>query len=106
MAQQTGVAIKPFLVPGSNALTYDLYVWDSAAAQPAIPYAGNLTNVSYIIPQGALLYNKAYKWRVVSKNACLQADGAIQYFRLKKLPDLVVSNVQAPAAAFPAKPSP
>ncbi|HNU13651.1 MAG TPA: CARDB domain-containing protein [Chitinophagaceae bacterium] len=87
-------------LPGSNALTYDLYIWDSATTQPTTPYAANMTNVSYIIPQGALLYHKTYKWKVVSKNACLQTDGPIQHFRLKKLPDLIVSNVQAPAAAF------
>lgn len=87
-------------LPGSNALTYDLYIWDSAAAQPSTPYAANITNVSYILPQGALQYNKAYKWRIVSKNACLETTGPVQYFRLKKLPDLVVSHVQAPATAF------
>lgn len=87
-------------LPGSNALTYDLYIWDSAAAQPSTPYAANIANVSYILPQGALQYHKAYKWRIVSKNACLETTGPVQYFRLKKLPDLVVSHVQAPAAAF------
>lgn len=86
--------------PGSNALSYDLYVWDSSAAQPSMPYAANLTNVSYTLPQGALIYNKTYKWKVVSKNACLETDGPLQYFRLKKLPDLTVSNVLAPSAAF------
>ncbi|MBN8674804.1 MAG: hypothetical protein J0L56_11755, partial [Chitinophagales bacterium] len=87
-------------LPGSNALTYDLYIWDSATAQPSTPYAANIANVSYILPQGALQYHKAYKWRIVSKNACLETTGPVQYFRLKKLPDLVVSHVQAPAAAF------
>lgn len=86
--------------PGSNALSYDLFVWDSSATEPSTPYAANLTNVSYIIPQGALPYNKAYKWKVVSKNACLETSGPVQYFRLKKLPDLLVSNVQAPTTAF------
>ncbi len=80
--------------------TYDLYVWDSAAVQPTIPFAANLIAVSYNLAQSILSYNKAYKWKVVSKNACLQTDGPVQYFRLKPLPDLVVSNVQVPAAAF------
>ncbi len=87
-------------LPGNNALTYDLYIWDSATAQPSTPFAANITTVSYILPQGALEYFKAYKWRIISKNACLQTDGPIQHFRLKKLPDLIVSNVQAPASAF------
>lgn len=87
-------------LPGSNALTYDLYIWDSATTQPSTPYAANITNVSFVIAQGSLEYNKSYKWKVVSKNACLETDGPVQQFRLKKLPDLVVSNVQAPSAAF------
>jgi hypothetical protein len=87
-------------IPGSNALSYDLYLWDSASSQPSLPFAANLSNVSYLIPQGALAYNKAYKWRLVSKNACLETSGPIQQFRLKKLPDLLVSKVQAPITAF------
>lgn len=87
-------------LPGSNAVNYDLYVWDSAAAAATTPYATNIPTVQYIIPGGSLLYNKAYKWKVISKNACLQTEGPVQQFRLKKLPDLAVSDVQAPATAF------
>lgn len=87
-------------IPGSNALSYDLYVWDSAATQPATPWAGDIPHVSYTIPNGALAYNKTYKWKLVSKNACLQTDGPVQQFRLKPLPDLFVSDVHAPATAF------
>ena len=86
-------------LPGANSLTYDLYIWDSAATQPAKPFASNLTAVSYIIPQNAIPYNQSYKWKVVAKNACLQTPGPVQHFRLIPLPDLIVSNVQAPAAA-------
>jgi hypothetical protein len=87
-------------IPGSNALSYDLYLWDSAGNQPSVPFVANLSNVSFVIPQGALAYNKTYKWRLVSKNACLETSGPIQQFRLKKLPDLLVSQVQAPGTAF------
>lgn len=87
-------------LPGSAAINYDLYLWDSAASIPTTPYVTNISTVQYIIPAGALLYNKAYKWKVVSKSACLQTEGPVQQFRLKKLPDLAVSEVQVPATAF------
>lgn len=87
-------------IPGSNALTYDVYIWDSATAQPSVPFVADLANVSFVIPNGALAYNKTYKWKIVAKNACLQTDGPVQQFRLRPLPDLMVSNVQLPASAF------
>lgn len=87
-------------LPGSNALTYDLYVWDAETTQPSAPFAANLTSVSYTLAANALTYNKTYKWRVVSKNACLQTAGTIQEFTLKPLPDLTVSQIQIPASAF------
>lgn len=87
-------------LPGAYTVNYDLYVWDSALAQPATPYAANINAVSYTLPQNSLAYNKAYKWRVVSKNPCLFTAGPVQQFRLVPLPDLQVFNVQAPLTAF------
>lgn len=87
-------------LPGTNALNYDLYVWDSAGVQPSAPFAADITGVSYTITNGSLIYNKAYKWRIISKNACLETAGPIQTFRLIPLPDLKISNVQVPATAF------
>lgn len=97
----TGQALPLTLswLPASNVLTYDLFVWDSTTAQPAQPYAANITGISYTIPRNGLAYNKTYNWRIVSKNACLQTNGPVQRFRLRPLPDLMVTTVQAPAAA-------
>lgn len=86
-------------LPGANALTYDLYVWDSATTQPVVPLAANFSGVLYTIPAGSLAYNKTYNWKVVSKNACLQTDGPIQSFKLRPLPDLLVTDVQVPTTA-------
>lgn len=86
-------------LPASNALTYDLYVWDSTTAQPSQPYAANITGISYTLAKNVLPYNKTYNWRIVSKNACLQTNGPVQRFRLRALPDLSVTQVLAPAAA-------
>lgn len=97
----TGLSLPLTLswIPGNNALTYDLYIWDSADVQPGIPFATNITAVSYAVAAGQLAYNKTYNWRVVSRNACLTADGPIQKFRLRPLPDLIVSNIQIPPSA-------
>jgi len=86
-------------LPGDNALTYDLYVWDSTASQPLLPLAANLSNLIYTLQPGTLTYNTTYYWRVVSKNACLSSSGPVQKFRLRTVPDLAVTEVQAPAAA-------
>ena len=86
-------------IPGANTISYDLYVWDSAQTQPATPYISNLTDFSYQLPLNAPLpYNTTYKWRVVAKNPCSQTVGPIQHFRLIPLPDLMVSDVTAPAS--------
>ncbi|HMW65624.1 MAG TPA: CARDB domain-containing protein [Chitinophagaceae bacterium] len=85
--------------PSANTVSYDLFVWDSAAPQPALPFVSNITAFSYSLPLNAPLpYNTTYKWRVVSKNPCSQTAGPIQHFRLIPLPDLMVSDVTAPAS--------
>jgi ELWxxDGT repeat protein len=86
-------------IPGSNTTLYDLYVWNANATQPATPYAANLENIYYTLPANSFSYNTTYKWRIVSKNPCSQTAGPIQQFSIIPLPDLVVSDVQAPASA-------
>lgn len=84
-------------IPGPATVNYDLYLWDSTATEPVTPFAANLTKVWYVVPNNTLAYNKTYKWKVVSKNPCTQTAGPVQQFRIIPLPDLVVSDVQAPA---------
>ena len=86
--------------PGLYSVNYDLYVWDSAMAQPALPYAANINMVNFTLPQNSFVYNKAYKWRIVSKNPCLYTAGPVQQFRLVPLPDIAVTQVLAPLTAF------
>ncbi len=87
-------------IPGQFTVNYDLFVWRSDTLQPASPFATNISGVTYTIPNGALPYNKTYKWRLVSKNPCNQTAGPVQQFSLIPLPDLLVQNVQAPLTAF------
>lgn len=87
-------------IPGNNTVNYDLYLWDSTATEPVTPYVSNINDIQHIIPKNpGLPYNRAYKWKIVAKNPCGQTTGPIQQFRLIPLPDLVVSEVQAPATA-------
>lgn len=83
-------------IPGANSVNYDLYIWDSAATQPATPYATNLTSLTFSVPLNSFAYNKTYKWRLVSKNPCTQTQGPVQHFSLIPLPDLMVSNITIP----------
>jgi len=87
-------------IPGANTVNYDVYVWDSASTEPLTPFAANVADISYTIPKNAPLpYNRTYKWRVVAKNPCAQTTGSVQTFRLIPLPDLVISDIQAPPTA-------
>lgn len=86
-------------IPGSNTTLYDIYVWKSTDPQPATPYASNIDDISFTLPLNSFPYNETYKWRVISKNPCSQTSGPIQVFSIIPLPDLLVSDVQAPASA-------
>jgi ELWxxDGT repeat protein len=86
-------------IPGSNTTKYDLFVWNASGSQPGTPYASNIEDITYTLPANSFAYNTTYKWRVVSKNPCSQTSGPIQTFSIIPLPDLVVSDVQAPATA-------
>lgn len=99
-AQNQSLPLLLSWIPGENTETYDLYVWDSATAQPGTPYISNITGISYTIPQLAFAYNTTYKWRLVSKNPCNQVSGPIQTFRLIPLPDVQVTSVLAPTSAI------
>lgn len=87
-------------VPGNNTMSYDLYVWETGTSRPAVPMTANRTLINYTLTtQSGLKYDVDYNWQLVSKNGCLQTEGPIQTFRLRKAPDLVVTQVNVPASA-------
>lgn len=87
-------------VPGSNTSSYDLYVWEIGTTRSSTPEVPGLNSISYsVTPQLGLKYDTEYNWQVVSKNGCLQTSGPTQTFKLRKVPDLVVSEVNVPATA-------
>ncbi len=88
--------------PGSF-YTFDIYIWQASQAQPSTPFVSGITTVNYTVPvSSGLLSNTAYKWMVVAHNGSCTVihTGPVQQFTLIPLPDLAVSNVQAPATAF------
>lgn len=83
-------------IPGGNTVNYDLYIWDSEATEPLLPYASNIGTVSFVLPKNSFAYNRTYKWKIVSKNPCSITSSPIQTFSLIPLADLVISDIQAP----------
>ncbi len=81
--------------PAANANTYDVYIWDIDETVPAEPVAANLTGIQYTHDE--LNYATTYKWKVVSKNPCLETESVIRHFSVTELPDLIVSNIETPA---------
>lgn len=87
-------------VPGNHTLSYDVFIWENGTSKPAAPFVANLTTISYQVSRTAgLIYDKVYNWQVVSKNGCLQTEGPVQTFRLRKATDLAVTQVVAPLTA-------
>lgn len=81
--------------PSSNTAYYNLFLWETGAAVPATPYYANINNTSARVYN--LTYGKSYSWKIVSVNDCSTAESAVQTFKVRQLPDLVVTSVQSPA---------
>lgn len=81
--------------------TYDVYLWPYNSPEPGTPVASNLTQLSYQYTT-PLLYDAAYKWKVVANNLCeSRSSTAITSFMLRNLPDLrpVITGFTSTASA-------
>jgi parallel beta-helix repeat protein len=88
-------------LPSANTNNHDIYVWPANETEPAIPFESNVTGIRYTIPKDKLEYGITYNWQVISKYyGCESTLGPVQSFNLRYLPDLVVTNVQAPKSAY------
>lgn len=99
-AVDQSLPLKLSWVPGDYTETYDLYVWESTLSRPATAYKTGIQGITFTIPVGDFANNITYKWQLVSKNPCNQAEGPVQTFHLVPLPDLAVTNVSAPTTAI------
>lgn len=90
--------------PAPYALYYDVYIWPSFSSEPDIPQGQNLDVPQFDLQTIALDRNTTYNWRVVARNLDGEADGPSWSFTTEILPDLTVSEVQAPAIGFSGQP--
>ncbi len=81
----------------TNATRYQLYVWHDTATQPATPDISNITGTSYSYNSANLQYGQTYKWRVRAVWDNCFSESAVQKFRLKFVPDIIVSGVSSSA---------
>ncbi len=103
MTPDNGVNGLPDIVtfswlPAVGANVYDLYLWPAGDPAPTTPIASNLNQINYLY--GSLIYGTTYNWQVVAKNDYCQTPGPVQSFTVQTLPELVISNITAPANAF------
>ncbi len=100
MTPETGTAnlnsayLDLYWQPSLNCRYYNLFLWEEGAPIPA-----NATQ-PYIYGTSKRLYNlkpgTIYSWKIVSINECSSAESSIQTFTTKSLPDLQITDVQAP----------
>jgi parallel beta-helix repeat protein len=98
-----GVALPMELswMPSGNTTLYDVYVWPLNETKPSKPFASNVTGIRSNFNTDNLGYGKTYNWQVVSKYyGCASIEGPVQSFTVRQLPDLIVTNVQAPKSTF------
>ncbi len=91
---------RPYLAwqPGEAALRYDLYLWRDGQPEPATPLRADLSDPQLALAD-TLPAGTRYAWRVVAKNGAGAAPGPVWHFTTRRLADLRVARVQAPARA-------
>lgn len=88
-------------LPITNATSYDLYIWPATENRPTTPIVSNLASINYTVYSSTILqYEKTYKWQLVAKRACYDLSSPVQTFRLRYLPDVIVSSVTPAASGF------
>lgn len=88
-------------MPSQNTIYHDIYIWPENETQPANAFVSNVSGIRYVAAHNSLEYGKTYNWQVISKYyGCESTPGPVQSFNLRYLPDLIVTNVQAPKHAF------
>ncbi len=83
--------------PVAGASFYDIYIWSDEAQCPAQPVKANIQGLQYSHSDN-LSYGNKYRWKIIAKNLCTQAESPVFAFELRKLPDLHVTRVDISAA--------
>ncbi len=83
-----------FWQPSSNTTSYNLFLWEDGASVPTVPYQATITGTTFKLNN--LKYGQLYRWKIGSVNDCSSAESAVQTFKVRQLPDLTVTDLQAP----------
>jgi len=84
-----------FWQPSPNTTFYKVYVWEDGTSTPATPTYSNVYSTNARIYN--LKYGQLYRWKIASVNDCSEVESPEQTFRIRQLPDLTVTQIQAPA---------
>ncbi|MDZ7849073.1 MAG: hypothetical protein U5L96_21440 [Owenweeksia sp.] len=72
--------------PSSNAVVYDIYVWEKGTGRPSFPQVSNISAIS--TSYSNLTSGKNYYWQVVAENSCFQVFSDTNEFNVIGIPDL------------------
>ncbi|HEV7330206.1 MAG TPA: CARDB domain-containing protein [Flavisolibacter sp.] len=88
-------------LPIDGAKSYDLYIWEENGNRPTTPTVADIKSINHSINNSNLLqFEKTYKWQLVAKKVCFTLESPVQTFKLRNLPDLIVTQVNVPPTAF------
>jgi hypothetical protein len=94
--ENLNATVDLFWQPSLNANSYNLYFWADGTTMPVKPTHSAIYNTSFQLNN--LKYGQLYRWKTESVNGCSSVESDVQTFRVRQLPDLTVSNLQAPAS--------
>ncbi len=94
LAENQDANLNLFWEPSANTTYYNLYLWKDGTSEPTKAFRENITGTSTKVDN--LSYGDTYHWYVVSANQCGEAVSNRQTFKVRYLPDLIVSNMSSP----------
>ena len=83
-----------FWQPSQNTSFYKLFLWEDGQPEPGSPYYPTIYNTSCRVY--GLKYGQLYHWKISSVNDCSSVESSVQSFKTRQLPDLKVTDIQAP----------
>jgi subtilase family serine protease len=82
-----------------GALSYDAWLWPEGEAQPQEPLFRGLEDPEFASFE-AFPFLSSWSWQVAAQNRAGATSGPVWSFRVDRLPDLEVVDIQSPPEAF------
>jgi len=83
-----------FWQPSPNTTSYSLFLWEDGVSVPTTPYSSNISGTTTRLYN--LKYGQLYRWKIASKNDCSSVESTVQTFKIRQLPDLIVTDIKVP----------